>query len=489
MKFRRGVAPWCVALGLLLAGAAQGGAAEAERQYRVARRLAAERSPEAAQALQKVVELDPEGPLADDATLDEALLAPLPRWPEDLARIDEAAAARGLELTGRVLKQFPQGNRAAEARYHHALLLLEPLPAQDAARARLELVAVSTDPGAASWSARARYALAWLAWRRQDPRRGAATMQRLYVDDPSTEVAARAAAGLGRQALMEGDFGQAAIWFRRSLEVDEATPGSRDFLELAVRSLLRRRGGAPAPKPEAVLATGVRTLAGLTASPDGGVVLADRREGTLWWFGRGGASRASWPLADPSAVAASAGGPVYAAAGDRLFAVDPQAGPLPLADLGDWAPAKGLAAEETGALWILDRRGERLGRLRHGAAAPETLWEEPGTRLTAIAWDGRHLLALDGRGGRLLRIVPGEPAVDLGGGLQRPEALAVDAAGTVAVLDTKAGAIIVLDPRGKTLFRLDCRQAGLARPAALAFGNDGVLHVFDGSNGTWQEIP
>jgi len=75
--------------------------AAAERQYRIARRLAAEGSPEAADALQKVLQLDPKGDLADDALVDQALLAGLPRWPEDLGNLDEESARRALKLLGR----------------------------------------------------------------------------------------------------------------------------------------------------------------------------------------------------------------------------------------------------------------------------------------------------------------------------------------------------------------------------------------------------
>jgi len=55
-----------VVLVLLLASvspAQAGDSAEAERQYRIARRLAAEGSPEAAAALRRVIEIDPDGPL------------------------------------------------------------------------------------------------------------------------------------------------------------------------------------------------------------------------------------------------------------------------------------------------------------------------------------------------------------------------------------------------------------------------------------------
>src|SRR5512145_412494 len=85
------VAPALCALALWPATASADPAA-AERQYRAARRLAADGSPDAGAALRKVVELAPTGPLADDAWVEQALLERPARWPEDLGTIEESAA-------------------------------------------------------------------------------------------------------------------------------------------------------------------------------------------------------------------------------------------------------------------------------------------------------------------------------------------------------------------------------------------------------------
>ena len=81
-----------------LAGAnsVSGQTTDAEAQYRVARRLAAEGAAGAAAALDRVVALDPQGPLADDALLDRAALLGLPRWPEQRGHLgaDGVSAAR-----------------------------------------------------------------------------------------------------------------------------------------------------------------------------------------------------------------------------------------------------------------------------------------------------------------------------------------------------------------------------------------------------------
>ena len=74
------IAAALLALGAAPPATAAGDADAAERQYRVARRLVAERSPEARAALDKVLALDPQGPRADDALVDQALLEGPARW-------------------------------------------------------------------------------------------------------------------------------------------------------------------------------------------------------------------------------------------------------------------------------------------------------------------------------------------------------------------------------------------------------------------------
>jgi len=81
--------------------------AAAARQFRIARRLAAERSPQAAAALRKVVELAPEGPLADDALVEEANLLQIPDWPSDLGVLEEDVLKQALEILARVTAGYP----------------------------------------------------------------------------------------------------------------------------------------------------------------------------------------------------------------------------------------------------------------------------------------------------------------------------------------------------------------------------------------------
>ena len=69
--------------------------ADAEAEFRVARRLVAEGSPQAADALDRVFRLDPDGPLADDALLERALLVGMAGW---MRVISKGAFGRALKV-------------------------------------------------------------------------------------------------------------------------------------------------------------------------------------------------------------------------------------------------------------------------------------------------------------------------------------------------------------------------------------------------------
>jgi hypothetical protein len=63
-----------------------------------------------------------------------------------------------------------------------------------------------------------------------------------------------------------------------------------------------------------------------------------------------------------------------------------------------------------------------------------------------------------------------------------------DPAGRIAVLDGKDGSIHVLRADGTELFRFLCRNAGIQKPAAVGFGLDGAVHVFDQATSGWFKL-
>jgi hypothetical protein len=178
--------------------------AAVERQYRLAQRLGADRSPEAAAAYAKVVAMAPSGAFADDALVDLACLQGAPDWPEDLAILDPAHAALAAVPLKKVLESYAGGDRALEAQYRLALIRLAPLPGRDAARARQDLIAVASSPSSERWVVAGRYALGVLDEQAGDPVRAAGAFARILVEQPDSGAAPeQQRGGKGGQARSE----------------------------------------------------------------------------------------------------------------------------------------------------------------------------------------------------------------------------------------------------------------------------------------------
>ena len=468
-------------------GARAADPAAAERQYRVARRLVAEGAAGAAAELHKVFTLDPQGELADDALVEEALLLGPARWPDELGRLGAGSANVALKLLDAVADGLPAADRQPEAAYLRALVRLEPLPAYDSPAARRDLLAVATDAKRPSHGNAARHLLAWMAEQDGDVARARTAYQRLIVDAPGTAEAARATVGLARILIRDGEYGAAARWLQEAVEAGvEPADRVRARRELAVRGLLAKLGRSAPPVAQAAPAVGVRSPAGIVVLPDGGVVLADRRDAMVIRFDASGRPLGQWPLEDVVAISAGVNDTLWVAAGDAIYRLVSGEPPREVASQGDFATVSAMTVDGEGGVWVVDRRGERVGRIDPGGGAPRLAFADSARKIKSLVWDGRRLLALDARGKDVVAYTTDghSSLVDIAG-LLRPAAIAVDAAGRAAVLDTKNERVLFSAGSAP----LDYRATGVERPTALAFGWDGVLHLYDDAAGGWVRFP
>jgi hypothetical protein len=461
--------------------------AAAERQYRIARRLVVEQSPEAKAALEKVLELDPQGKLADDALVDQALLLGIPRWPEEVGSLDAVAAAQARQLLKRVTDEFSLSDRASEARYRKALLRLEPLPSHDASDARLELVTVATIPDQDSWSRSARFALGWLAEQQVNGARAIQAYQRLVVDAPHSEAAGRARLGRARLLMGEGRFGEAARWLEGATD-----PRAEAMLTRVLRTLMALEGGAlvAGGASGAEWATDVSSLVSFAVTPDGGVLFADTKSKKVTRLGADGRPLYEWQLEDVHQIAVSPFGLAFAAAADGIFLLRETEEPRRVAELGEFAPLSSLAVDGLGRFWLLDRKGEKIGRIQPGGMAPSLFLQMERGKLQDLAWDGRRLVALESRERNVV-------AIDGEGGmqkvtvepLQKPLALAVGPAGHLALLEGKLDAVLFLDATGGALGSISWEWAGVQKPVAIGLGVDGSVTIFDDAGHRCVRLP
>ena len=485
-RFRTPLALWLGAVMLAAAGSGAQDTDGAERQYRVARRLAAEGSPQALEALRKVLELDPAGPLADDALVDEALLIGLPRWPEELGRLNGEQRTAAMTPLQRVRDTFAQSDRSDEAAYYLALLKLEPMPGRDADSARLELLALATARPAHVWSRSARYALAWLAALDGDEAAAVAGLQRLLVDGPNSQAAQRARVALARIELRAGEAGPAAARLQRAIDQRVAAEtGAAPLRDLAVRALLPE--GGPQPVTQALT---VRGLVGLAPIADGRVAVGEDRSSSVLAVDPDGTVVERWSIPDLVALAPSAlRRDAFAADETRLFRLASGRPPAPIAVQGDFAPIRSLYVGHGGRVWVTDKRGDRIGVLDPGADAPRVLVDQRGSKFSDLTWDGRRLLVLEGKGRRVRAFDADGTSLEFAGPeFIRPAAISSDGRGRVAVLDTRPVTLSILGADGALQQTLPLKSMGLSEPVDVRFGMDGVLHLFDKGSGQWVQI-
>ncbi len=457
---------------------------DAEAQYRVARRLAAEGASGAAAAFDRVVELDPMGPLADDALLDRAALIGLPRWPEQRGGIPAVDVARARGLLDRVL-DLPAADRAAEAAYRQGLLLLEPGAHYNAEEARLLLLGLAAGDSRTEWSSSARYVLAWSAEKRGDLEAAEAAYQRLRIDAPGTAVAARASAAIGRLNLCRGDFATAAARFSEAIESDALDDAgaerARASERVAVAAFLRRVDTAEALR----LATSTRPSS-LAARGTAGALIAQRKSGVVVELDPTGAVIDRWTIAQALSTATTRDGLRYAITAQQVFRLGSGGQATAVAEPGEFGSFSGGTADDLGRLWVLDRRGERVGLIGPGSTTPQTLWRGEGVRLASPVWDGNRVLALDTRRRTVVAIYPdGSSQTVVPVELDRPTSLGVDPAGRLGVLESRGTLVRFFGADGSALGKFSTAGAGMQRASALSFGLDGTMQLIEETSGLW----
>lgn len=484
-----------VALALVSATAASGASdpATVEQQYRLAQRLGADRSPEAAAAFEKVVALAPDGPFADDALVDLACLSGLPDWPEGVATLDGARAVAASVPLEKVVNAHSGGDRVLEAKYRLALIRLAPIAGRDEPRARRELTALAASPKIDHWVLAARYTLGVLDEQAGATRRAAGAFARVVVERPGGDVAPRAAAGFGRTQLAEGTFGGAAAWFQHAIELGvPAEVHAEQLRALALREVMRERSparrwaGVEAPLGSVATMRGASLLA---TAPDGGFVVFDRKNDVVQAFDAKGKGSTPVPVPDVTALATDPYGRLYMATKDKLLRWD-ASGPTAVLALGSFGAPKAIAVDASGTVWITDKKGDRVAHWIPGAPAAVLVRESKGAGVAAFVVAGGRVIAAEEKSGLVVVVSgSGSPATFGSTTFRRPMALAVDAAGRVSVLDEKAGTVTRLTPSGEVSDTLALHVAGVSKPLAIAASQDGAVRILDGATGAVAVSP
>ena len=193
----------------------------------------------------------------------------------------------------------------------------------------------------------------------------------------------------------------------------------------------------------------------------------------------------AWKVEGLKALTVSPQGVLFAVGSDVVYRLESRGVIVRVASLGEFGAPGAIAADGLGRLWLLDRKGTRIGRVDPGTDQPVDAWQGREVRLTALVWDGRRLVGLDTRNQALVAIDPHGSRATLRDGFLKAEALAVDPAGRIAVLDQRSGAVLFYAADGSSLGAWSSQDAGVLRPTAIAFGWGGELHLFDESSASW----
>ncbi len=431
---------------------------------------------------------DPTGSAIREAIEAETPSSPVavggaPQWPEDLGRLEPEERDRLLLLLDRTLAvRSSEGPRAANVRLARGLLLLEPLPGRDPAKARQELTAASTEKEGGAGSLSARYALAWID---EVSGRGSIArdaLQRLVVERPESGAASRAAGSIGRILLREGDAAAAAWWLQRAVERGgNSGSGAADLREAAVRRFLARAGAGKLldPATTRVFPTGARAPSALVRAGRF-VYVADRKDGVVLRLAKDGDSPQRWSVPNPQALAADAFGRVFAAAESGILKLRADGTTSRVASIEPWPAVGGMAVDVAGRFWVTDRRGSRVGIIEPGSQSPRIVRDRPGERVSALAGDDDGVLVVEQRSGRIERLRADGTESTVAQTVPRAAVdLAAGPGGQIVVLLDSGSRVVLLDAGGFPLEQIETRLLGLDRAAALSVGADGSLDLLD----------
>jgi hypothetical protein len=313
----------------------------------------------------------------------------------------------------------------------------------------------------------------------------------VIVDAPESEAAVQARVALARIHLRNGDAARAAALAQEAVDRSAEVPRSvSELREGAMRAFLRGMGGGTwSARPPRTIPGAYRTASSLSLCPDGDLVVADERAGTVTRLDASGARKGAWTLPGVYAVTVDPYGRIFAADQERIVRLD-ESGVTAVGEQGKLAPVRSVAVDPEGRIFVLDRRGTRVGRLDPGATTLAPVFEVEGLELSGLAWDGARLVAADAKSAKLVEVLRTGGTRPIPGTLpKRVAAFATSPAGEIAILDDKTGDVLLLGPQGDARDKISARQLGIERPTAIALALDGSLRIVDEAKGSLTVVP
>jgi sugar lactone lactonase YvrE len=200
-------------------------------------------------------------------------------------------------------------------------------------------------------------------------------------------------------------------------------------------------------------------------------------------------------LLQPGGVAFTSSGDIWVAdTGNARLQRFTRSGALAQVITGLVSP-RGIGVGPDGSLFVADTgAGKIMKFLPDGTADPvfdPGVW--PDVRAVAADPRGDHVYAVQGASGRLTELdaATGVGGRLLAGGLPSPTAVAVDASGTIAIVEQGTSQVTIHDPDGSqrgTIGGAGFGEGLLSNPAGVAFDPYGLVVVADHGNGRIQRF-
>jgi outer membrane protein assembly factor BamD (BamD/ComL family) len=450
---------------------------------------------EAREAFQRLVESFPDSPLADDALYRLAAMDFQPGSVEELTRGQAPGAAAAFPLLDRIREEYPESDRAPDARYLQGLAHLVPgsehYDLDRAFAAFREVVDVHPHSGAAPDSLRATAVVELRAGR---PGRALLYLERLLLEHPAHEAArqgrlnaadAYLRLGLPREALVRlAPLQRQGSWPEAEAALDLGTI-------LTLPALQGTAGTHPARlDPEFQPTEGtMRQVVDMALDGDGRLHLLAEDGRKLIRVGPSGEVESEEETRDVRALFREPGGHMGRATAEALHlsagVVEPtrKVGAVHRL-LHDVAH---VAEGVDGSFYVLETRGTELLHLAPDGSFLSVL-AEPGKGI-AVEVDRRGwIYVLDARDKRVRRFTPDGTEQDSlffseePSRVQAPAGLAVDDAYHVYVLDGKGGDLVIFGPEGRLRSRMRPNGDGttvVKAPGALAVTGSGAVLIYD----------
>jgi len=450
------------------------------------------REEQALEAFTKIVEGFPASALADDALFQMARRSFTPESPDDLGRADAQGAQAARPLLERILRDYPEGDRAADAGYVLGLIRMvpgSPTYQLDEAFAAFRGVATVHPDAVAVPAALRGSALAEMGMGR--PGRGLIYLERVLLEAPTGALADRARLNASDAYLRLG-MPREALVALRPLRLPGADPACAAAALDQMTLLLRLH--APAPGPEARFRSDPDYPTEVLDLEQSSAMAYDA-EGVLHLLASSGKSvtRLSQDGRLLGRQEIDGGRSLYRGTGGRVGwaseeAIHPGAGAATPVVSDELRGIVAVAEVPDGSFFVLGGGGKELLHFGpDGSSLGRVAELERGVDLETDRRGYVHVLDDRARtvtsylsdGTRLRVVGPVGDGFDLGS----PVDIAVDDGFHLFVLDGKTHEVLAFDGQGGLIARIHPERQGpvsVRDARALAVDPAGAVFVFDG---------